>query len=76
MYVARDGSERRYASYVCPGFLGGQCANSTRVPEEWIRTVVINKLRGAALPGDVIAVDALARGTAAFSAVPLSLFTP
>jgi len=49
-YVAKDGTERRYASYVCPGYLSGHCANSTRVPEEWIRSVVIDMLRRRLLP--------------------------
>ncbi|MBL9089927.1 MAG: recombinase family protein [Planctomycetaceae bacterium] len=43
-YVAKDGTERRYTSYVCPGYLGGHCENCTRVPEEWVRSVVIGKL--------------------------------
>lgn len=44
-YTAKDGTQRRYSAYVCPGYLGGHCENNTRVPEEWIRSVVINKLR-------------------------------
>jgi hypothetical protein len=49
-YVAKDGTERRYTSYVCPGYLGGHCDNGTRVPEEWIRSVVIGKLRERLFP--------------------------
>ena len=44
-YTAKDGTQRRYAAYVCPGYVAGHCANNTRVPEEWIRKVVINQLR-------------------------------
>jgi site-specific DNA recombinase len=43
-YVAKDGTERRYTSYVCPGYLAGQCPNSVRVPEEWVRTIVVGKV--------------------------------
>lgn len=49
-YTATDGTQRRYASYACPGYLAGHCENNTRVPEEWIRTVVINTLRERLLP--------------------------
>ncbi len=44
-YVAKSGEERRYVSYVCPGYLAGHCENATRVPEEWIRLVVVGTLR-------------------------------
>jgi DNA invertase Pin-like site-specific DNA recombinase len=49
-YVAKDGTERRYTSYVCPGYLGGHCENGTRVSEEWVRSVVIGKLRERLFP--------------------------
>jgi DNA invertase Pin-like site-specific DNA recombinase len=49
-YVAKDGTERRYTSYVCPGYLGGHCENGTRVPEEWVRSIVIGKLRERLFP--------------------------
>ena len=49
-YVAKDGAERRYTSYVCPGYLGGHCENGTRVSEEWVRSVVIGKLRERLFP--------------------------
>ena len=44
-YIAKGGDTRRYVSYVCPSYLAGTCANSKRVPEDWIRTMVINKLK-------------------------------
>jgi DNA invertase Pin-like site-specific DNA recombinase len=50
VYVAKDGTERRYVSYVCPGYLGGHCKNGTRVPEEWVRSVVLGKLRDRLFP--------------------------
>lgn len=49
-YIARNGNSRRYVSYVCPGYTGGHCTNGTRVPEEWIRKVVVDKLRERLLP--------------------------
>lgn len=49
-YVAKDGSERRYVSYVCPGYLAHVCANGTRVSEPWIRELVIGKLRERLFP--------------------------
>jgi len=49
-YTAKDGSQRRYAAYICPGSLSGHCTNTTRVPEEWIRQVVIGKLRARLFP--------------------------
>lgn len=50
VYIAKDGSERRYVSYVCPAYLDGLCENDCRIPEEWIRSVVIGKLRERLLP--------------------------
>lgn len=49
-YVAKDGTQRRYVSYVCPGYLGGHCENGTRIPEPWIREMVIGKLRERLFP--------------------------
>lgn len=43
-YTAKDGRTRKYASYVCPGYLSGHCANRKRVPEEWIRRIVVQRL--------------------------------
>ncbi len=52
-YLAQDGTERRYTSYVCPGYLAGHCENGTRVPEPWIRAMVIGKLRERLFPQSV-----------------------
>lgn len=49
-YTTKDGEIRRYVSYVCPGYLGGHCKNGTRVPEDWIRNTVIEKLRERLFP--------------------------
>jgi hypothetical protein len=53
VYKAQDGSERRYTSYVCPGYLGGHCDNGTRVPEDWVRSVIIDKLVERLFPDEV-----------------------
>ncbi|MBL9085446.1 MAG: recombinase family protein [Planctomycetales bacterium] len=44
-YTTKDGEERRYVSYVCPDYLAGNCKNDRRVPEEWLRAIVVNQLR-------------------------------
>jgi DNA invertase Pin-like site-specific DNA recombinase len=45
VYATADGTEKRYVGYVCPGYLDGRCENSTRVPEEWLRGVVLGRIR-------------------------------
>jgi hypothetical protein len=50
-YVTTAGVERRYVAYFCSGYSSGHCANSTRVPEEWLRTQVIGKLQERLFPG-------------------------
>jgi site-specific DNA recombinase len=50
VYVTKDGEERRYVAYVCPGYVAGHCENGTRVPEEWIRSTVIALLRQRLFP--------------------------
>lgn len=49
-YTAKDGTERRYTSYVCPAYIAGHCANDVRVPEKWIRQTVVDTLRKRLLP--------------------------
>jgi len=44
-YVAKTGETRRYVSYVCPGYLDGVCQNHKRVPENWLRQVVVSMIR-------------------------------
>lgn len=43
-YTTKAGETKRYVTYVCPGYLGRICANGKRVPEPWLRQVVISKL--------------------------------
>lgn len=50
-YIAKDGSSQRYVSYVCPGYIARICPNNRRVPEQWLRTAVIEKIRGRLFPG-------------------------
>jgi DNA invertase Pin-like site-specific DNA recombinase len=50
VYVAKSGEERRYTSYVCPGHSARICPNHRRIPERWLREVVIGKLRERLFP--------------------------
>ena len=45
-YITAAGEERRYCGYICPGYLSGSCTNGRRVPEEWLRKVVVDLLLG------------------------------
>lgn len=49
-YTDKDGQSRRYTSYVCPGYIASHCENATRVPEAWIRKVVIETMLQRLLP--------------------------
>lgn len=40
-YKTVRGDLRRYVGYVCKAALGGTCENKTRVPEDWLRKVVV-----------------------------------
>ncbi len=44
IYLTKSGEERRYTSYVCPGYLSGVCQNDHRVPEGKLRKIVIDFL--------------------------------
>jgi len=43
-YQSVRGDRRRYVGYVCPAAVGGTCENKTRVPEDWLRKVVVAKV--------------------------------
>lgn len=45
IYTTADGDERRYVSYACTGVAGGVCDNKTRIPEPWLRSIVVDLLR-------------------------------
>jgi len=49
-YRTKSGEEKRYPAYVCPGASSGACDNSTRVPEEWLREVVVETVRQRLFP--------------------------
>ncbi len=50
-YITKNGAEREYTTYVCPGYIARICQNGKRVPEQWLRTVVIGKIRERLFPG-------------------------
>ncbi len=50
-YITKSGEAKRYPAYSCPGSVSGVCPNSTRVPEEWLREVVISTMRQRLFPG-------------------------
>jgi len=50
-YVTKSGESKRYTAYSCPGSVSGACENCTRVPEEWLREIVIETLRERLFPG-------------------------
>ena len=43
-YITTSGESKRYVSYGCSSYLAGHCNNSRRVPEQWLRDVVITKI--------------------------------
>ena len=50
-YTNRRGETVHYRSYCCPAYVGRNCDNSKRVPEEWLRETVVTQLRQRLLPG-------------------------
>lgn len=51
-YTTKSGQERRYTAFMCPKSRSGICHSKVRVNEEWLREVVIGKLRERVLPND------------------------
>ena len=45
VYTTVSGEERRYVAYLCSGFAGGVCPNGTRIPEPWLREIVMTLVR-------------------------------
>ncbi len=43
-YVDKQGTTKRYTSYVCSRYRAGSCTNGTSVPEQWLREVVVQKV--------------------------------
>jgi DNA invertase Pin-like site-specific DNA recombinase len=52
VYTTRSGETKRYASYVCPGYVARVCPNGTRVPEVWLRQTVVELVRQRLFPTD------------------------
>jgi site-specific DNA recombinase len=50
-YTTKSGTVKRYTVFACPGAKAGHCKNSAKVPEEWLRGVVVEKLRDRLFPG-------------------------
>lgn len=44
-YTTKSGEQHRYVHYVCPAAGSGGCPNDERVPEEWLRRIVIDLIR-------------------------------
>jgi DNA invertase Pin-like site-specific DNA recombinase len=51
-YTTKNGEKKRYSSYVCPGYTAGVCPNKTRVPEAWLREMVVELIRQRLFPDD------------------------
>jgi hypothetical protein len=51
-YTTKSGQTKRYASYVCPGYIAGVCPNATRVSEAWLRETVVGLIRQRLFPTD------------------------
>lgn len=50
IYVTKAGDNRNYASYRCPAYRAGGCANAVSVPEVWVREEVIAIIRQRLFP--------------------------
>jgi DNA invertase Pin-like site-specific DNA recombinase len=49
-YTTAAGEERHYVYYVCPARASGGCPNRIRIPETWLRQVVIDLVRRRLFP--------------------------
>jgi hypothetical protein len=49
-YTTKSGTVKRYTVFACPGAKAGHCSNKVTVPEEWLRGVVVDKLRDRLFP--------------------------
>ena len=50
VYVDKSGKRRRYVNYLCPASLTVSCRNKVRLPEEWVRKIVVVALRQRLFP--------------------------
>ena len=44
-FVTRSGESKRYVAYTCPAYPSGICSNNKRIPEDWLREVIMNLIR-------------------------------
>ncbi|HEY4261959.1 MAG TPA: recombinase family protein [Schlesneria sp.] len=44
-YHAKDGTAKRYVAYACPGLPDGTCDNGRRIPEPWLRGIIMELVR-------------------------------
>lgn len=44
-YMTVAGQERRYVAYACPAASSGACSNTRRIPENWLREMVMELIR-------------------------------
>ena len=44
-YESKNGDTRRYVAYACPGVPDGTCNNRRRVPEPWLRGIILELVR-------------------------------
>ena len=51
-YMTKDLEEKRYTAYVCRGYLDRACENGRRIPEDWLREMVIGSIRKHLWPAD------------------------
>jgi DNA invertase Pin-like site-specific DNA recombinase len=49
-YVTKSGKSNRYTAYSCPGYVAGVCPNHKRIPEDWLRQIVVGKMRERLFP--------------------------
>ncbi|MDB5310438.1 MAG: Resolvase domain protein [Gemmataceae bacterium] len=51
LYTLKEsGATKRYVYYTCPRVSDGTCTNTTRVPEGWLRAVVVGLVRDRLFP--------------------------
>ena len=49
-YKGKDGQPKRKVSYVCPGYPLHICTNGRRIPEKWLRQVIVAKIQERLFP--------------------------
>ena len=51
-YTTKSGEVRNYCSYLCPNSRTDACDNGKRIKEEWLREVVIGKVKERLMPDE------------------------